>query len=437
MIKIGTGQIDITPEPGIPLVGFAGRADSNGVHDRLYATALVANSDFSIVGIVSCDLLGICDDIVASIRAAVEEQTGLPGHSLMIACTHTHYGPNLYKKSSREDESRYQKQLPMLIAQVVGDAMANQQEARAGVGWGISDIGINRRERLADGAIVLGQNPGGPIDRTVGVCRFDSLSGDPLAIIANFATHPVSQAGECQSISADYPGKARDVVTKITGARCLFLQGACGDINPIRMEHSYEPARSLGARLGCEIVRVAEIIVTSDCSKVEAIHKTINLPRYRHGSRKRAATLASDLKDNLAYLKKINAPRGEIYWATSRLRDANDAHKSWLTGLPAAPIVAEIGGFCIGPLAIATAPGEIFNEIGTEVKATSIAKHTFFAGYTGGTVGYVPTPTAYAEGGYEVTHACKVDPEASELIVAKATDLIATVWRNGDGGRSG
>jgi hypothetical protein len=41
-------------------------------------------------------------------------------------------------------------------------------------------------------------------------------------------------------------------------------------------------------------------------------------------------------------------------------------------------------------------------EIAMEVKARSIARHTVFAGYTNGSIGYLPTPEAYEEGGYEV-----------------------------------
>jgi hypothetical protein len=43
-------------------------------------------------------------------------------------------------------------------------------------------------------------------------------------------------------------------------------------------------------------------------------------------------------------------------------------------------------------------------------------RHTLYAGYTDGTIGYVPTRAAYAEGGYEATHACRVAPEAGEQI---------------------
>ncbi len=54
-------------------------------------------------------------------------------------------------------------------------------------------------------------------------------------------------------------------------------------------------------------------------------------------------------------------------------------------------------------------------------------KHTLFAGYTNGTIGYVPTRAAYAEGGYEVTQACQVVPDASEQIEEESICLLRSI----------
>ena len=48
-------------------------------------------------------------------------------------------------------------------------------------------------------------------------------------------------------------------------------------------------------------------------------------------------------------------------------------------------------------------------------------------GYTNGSIGYVPTVDAYPEGGYEVTHACQVDPEAGGMINENCLALLRQV----------
>ena len=49
---------------------------------------------------------------------------------------------------------------------------------------------------------------------------------------------------------------------------------------------------------------------------------------------------------------------------------------------------------------------------------------TAVAGYTDGALWYVPTRAAYEEGGYEVNEACRVTPEAGELIVERTVALL-------------
>jgi hypothetical protein len=61
------------------------------------------------------------------------------------------------------------------------------------------------------------------------------------------------------------------------------------------------------------------------------------------------------------------------------------------------------------------------------IVSRSLFRHTLYAGYTDGTIGYVPTRAAYAEGGYEVTHACRVAPEAGEQVEDESVRLLRRV----------
>ena len=135
-------------------------------------------------------------------------------------------------------------------------ARANVAPCRLGFGQGEVRIGINRRERRADGQIILGQNPSGPVDPRVAVLRIDGVDGSPLAAVLNYACHPVSLGSQCTEISADFPGMARRLVEEQTGAMCLFLQGATGNINPLLMGWDWTHLARLGLPLGAEAVRI-------------------------------------------------------------------------------------------------------------------------------------------------------------------------------------
>jgi hypothetical protein len=427
-LQVGIARTDITPPVGILMVGFAGRGPSIGVHDPLFATALVVTDGEKKAALIGCDLLDLGAAVVEDVRKEIDARKLdiQPAH-VTISCTHTHYGPDSYRSESASDVAAYRANLIYKLAGVVQEAVSNTQTVRMGVGWGISDIGINRREKRPDGQIVLGKNPDGPIDRQVGVLRLDKEDGTPLACLVNFACHPVSQGGRMQLISADFPGKMRDVVEQLIGAPCLYLQGACGNINSIMLEHSYEPARTLGTRLGCEVVKVWETIETAEAVGIAVASETVSLPQIMYGSEAEAEALTKNLTQQLEQLKASGAHEGSIYWAQRRLERTSQALESWRTGKPLQPITAELQAWRLGIFGFATAPGEVFNEIGTAIKQRSPLKNTFFLGYTNGSIGYVPTAKSYPEGGYEVTHACRVNPEAEEIITEGCLRLLHAV----------
>lgn len=426
-LHIGIARVDITPPVGIPMVGFAGRGPSIAVHDPLTATVLALTDGEDQALLICTDLLQPQAETVASFRRAIAAATSIAPDRILLHSAHNHFGPDVDRAENAPIVDAYRANLEHLLAGAAYQAVHDQQPACMGTAWGASDIGINRREKKPDGRIVLGHNPDGPIDRQVGVVRFADADGRPLATLVNFACHPVCQSGQMRSLSADFPGRMRQVVETLTSAPCLFLQGACGNINPILMEHAYEPARTLGARLGCEVVKVWETIQPREATGVRVTSKTVSLPRYSFGTAANAAQLKDELAQELKQLAEQEGSAGRIEWAQRRLERVSQAVDSWNSGDPQPPIDAELQALRLGELGIATAPGEIFNEIGQAVKTHSPFPHTFFAGYANGSIGYVPVRTAYPEGGYEVTHACQVDPEAAGLIETGCLELLQSL----------
>jgi len=55
----------------------------------------------------------------------------------------------------------------------------------------------------------------------------------------------------------------------------------------------------------------------------------------------------------------------------------------------------------IGDTLIWSAPIELFCEIEMAIRNRSRFTHTFYFGYTGGWLGYLPTKEGFQEGGYE------------------------------------
>ena len=130
------------------------------------------------------------------------------------------------------------------------------------------------------------------------------------------------------------------------------------------------------------------------------------------------------LREEVEHLSSQNPGSGSVYWAQLRLKRAEAMLDSLLTGTPLPPVEAEVSALRFGDVALVTAPGEIFTETGMAVKRRSPLPRTCYVGYTNGSIGYVPVPAAYDEGGYEVTHACRVGPAAAGLIEEASLALL-------------
>ena len=86
----GTAEMIITPPPGTPLLGPIQR--SNGVHDDLYARALVLNDRQQRIAILCLDLVGMAFALADEIRNAIRERTGIT--VTLVNCSHNHSRPS-------------------------------------------------------------------------------------------------------------------------------------------------------------------------------------------------------------------------------------------------------------------------------------------------------------------------------------------------------
>ena len=443
-LRAGVARVTVTPPIGIPMIGFAGRGPAAGIHDDLTATALVLegpaaqlnggthSAGVSRLAVIACDLLFLRAKEVRAVREAIAQLTDVPPDQVVIACSHTHYGP--LTEPDRDEQGPqvrpYLANLVHLLAGAVAMARSKVVPCQIGFGQGEVRVGINRRERTADGQIILGQNPLGPVDPRVAVLRVDGVDGGPLAAVLNYACHPVSLGGKCTDISADFPGTARRLVEEETGAMCLFLQGATGNINPLLMGWDWTHLARLGLPLGAEAVRAywsAAPSAESTNGGVGVASTQLELPPLLPSSIEEGREAIAMLERERERLSAAG-DEGGLWWAERRLARAQQGLEALQGGTPVPPVEAELMALRLSDsVGVVTAPGEIFTEIGQSIVARSPFPHTLYATYTNGTIQYVPTRAAYAEGGYEVTHACQVAPEAGEQIEEESVPLLRSV----------
>lgn len=191
LFKCGRAVVDITPPVGLYLTGFGGRAGpAKGVHDKLYARAVVLSDNENEFAIVTLDLCGLDPDVVKVIREGVEEKMGIANENIALCSSHTHSGPVTYTLRGIEYRDEfYIGSIEKLIIGAIHEASKNKLESDIRFGKGKSAVGINRREKTRSGEIMLGQNPLGAIDPTVSVITIES--GGSNTVLYNYASHPV------------------------------------------------------------------------------------------------------------------------------------------------------------------------------------------------------------------------------------------------------
>ncbi|MEX2204800.1 MAG: neutral/alkaline non-lysosomal ceramidase N-terminal domain-containing protein [Myxococcota bacterium] len=244
----GAARVDITPALGVALMGYGarvGRADS--VADRLHARALALDDGpgRSLIA-VSADLCLMAPEQARSIRERITAATGVAAARVLVACTHTHSGPDTGLSELLAGKP-VPDWVPAVFDGIAGAAVeAWQRREPAKLGWARAEARIGRNRRVAEA----------PIDPAVDVLRVDARSGRPIAVLFRHSCHGTVRGHDNLAISADWPGTAAAAIESATGAVAPFLLGSHADVDP-RTRGLMDPAipgQSVG--LGPEAVRV-------------------------------------------------------------------------------------------------------------------------------------------------------------------------------------
>jgi hypothetical protein len=400
--RVGAASADITPPLEVGILMSSGRrqwAPFEGVRLPLAARAvLIEDAAKQRVALVSLDLLGLAGQSVGGMQSFKEQVAAAAGRTirpedLILASTHTHSGPESIALTELDQTAAFQK-WARLLAERIGSAVQRaagaMRPARLMTGAGDAPgLGLNRRLESDRGIIrpnrpvppgchVIG--PEGPNDDSLRVAAFMDRGGRPIAILVNATAHPVYEM--CiKQVSPDYPGElCLELGRRHPGTVAMFLQGACGNINP--------PGVSTGAA----------------------------------DARRHAQRLADTVERVLGGLRVAAGPR----LAIARRQLALPART--VKGQPQAePIRAPIAAVRVGDAAFVFLPGEPFVEIGLAIRAASPWKFTIVAGYAEDYIGYIPTDRAFHNGGYETGPGAwsRVAPGSEGIVRRSAVELLA------------
>jgi hypothetical protein len=436
-LKVGVATSDITPPLGVPLAGYYHERGADGVLDPLRSKAMVLENDGERVALVVVDLIGLTRWVTEQARSRIEQETGIPGRSVMISATHAHTGPELSNRGRRSAEigsekpetRAYTEHLPALIAESVRLANDRVAPARLSAGRGsCPDLTFNRRYFMRDGT--TGWNPGklnpqinlpaGGTDPEVRVVYFEPAEGnDPgkaIATYVNFAMHPDTTGGT--RISADWPGALSRVLAGYHGSNhvTVVANGTCGNLNHVDVSWKWPQSgpgeqNRIGALLGAAVFETYKTLHPIEAGKLRARSQMVHLalPELGPGEAEAARLTIQNIPDD----------RGTNFMKLVRAYRMLD-----IAARQGEPFQLEVQVISLGrEVAWVGLPGEIFVELGLALQKRSPFPHTLIAELANDNIGYVPDRRSFAEGAYEPESA-RCLPGAGEQLIDAAVSLL-------------
>ena len=434
----GAATVDITPPVGVQMDGYGARVQaSQGVHDELVARALVVEQGDETAVVVSCDLLGMHPWIVSEVRARAAEAHGIRPAGVLIAATHDHAAPvGLRAGMFAQLDDKLAETLVSQVCAAIEEAwtarrLASIKHASATV----DTISLNRRD------------PEWPKDATLHVVSVDGENG-PIATVLNFACHATVLDATNLMLSGEFPGVACRLIQRETGAPCVYLNGACGDVNPAWITQDFPGVERAGQIIGAQALRLAaemralgpgqrshnirwdEFPEVSPCGRLvapslRAVRREITLPTREFDSDDAYAARVAKI-GAAAEAAQAGSPDRRAATATLTRFEAERWAAAWARRSPA-PSATEVQAIRLGDgLALLGLPGEFFAETAAAIREAAPFGDVLMACYANDYVGYVVPEHAYDEGGYEPGMTAYA-PSADAMIRDAAKRLLAEV----------
>lgn len=462
--------------------------DAAVVNDPLYVKALVIQQDKLTVAIITVDAVAVAEigtignAYLSTVRAELENELGIrPEHTIFNA-SHCHgvICNDIEERTIQAVKKAWSHMVPVRVGAGVGHEERITENRRLKLKNG-KETDIRRAYALPPDEDVAGV---GPIDPEIGVLKLERYDGSLLAVVYNFACHPI-QGVPCGGNTADITGFASSMIEECSdeGTVALFLQGCAGDVNPAFYKAVDRPrdAEPLGNMLGLSTIRALRDIRTAEGVVFHAIHEQLTLPLAElepniEAVRKRVQELASsftatplDLRTFLLLMVKYNlfsdfpSDHSHRYLHEeligidhlSRLDAENRKHlQQYLHNIHSMEeltrvqlnlellrmhqekklaagkntVDVEVMGLRIGDFVLVTFPGELSVEIGLKIKRSSPHKHTFVSGVTNGYIYYTPTAAQMENrGGAQEDSDCILAPAWQALFEDKVSEILTNL----------
>lgn len=277
-IKIGWGQRELSMEGPVSLPGQMYMRISEGIHDRLYATALCVDGGEAAVIFCTCDVVVLRGGVIEKTKEKVKAmRPEIPTEYIVMGATHTHSGGCVTETPEKTPDGqeifsgdKYNDFFTTRCAEAICEAWDSRKEGGMAYGYGYAVVAHSRRtcynvdmstvldnSVAPNGHAVMYGNTNRPqfshfeagADHFLNAMYTFDGNNKLTGIVINVPC-PSQLSEHFTKMSADYWNEVRQMVAKEFGEDVYVLPqcAAAGDLSPRTLHYREAQARRMGLK---------------------------------------------------------------------------------------------------------------------------------------------------------------------------------------------
>ncbi len=345
---------------------------------NLSAKAIAIRKGKKTAVIVAVDVCGLDYSFTRNVKEEISRRRGIPGEAIMINASHTHFAPTTQQwptwgiQNQHPDSTYLNRVLYPGIIQAVENALDRMEPSYLSFGRDTTNIGYNRSLK-GDQTVY---------DNSLDVLRITSVDRKRSSLLFLTGCHPVfiDDAAGRYTLSANFPGHARESLQQAGYEHAIFLQACAGDINP------KDSSRISGKVLANDVLRCVEKEMSPIQGNIRAKTDSVLIPIFPD-SKEEVLSLRNE---NIGKIKDIpggcesDIPGRNVRWADRMLKHYDDKT------LPATMTVY-VQTLDIGDWKLIGLSREATTEYGLAIKNVWPDRKVSVIAYTNDVSGYMAT----------------------------------------------
>jgi neutral ceramidase len=429
-LRAGAARVEITD-----LAQSAQPASGKYAHEHLFIRAIVVDNVASRAALIGVDRADMDEPIWQSASRSIAAELNCPVGNIVMSATHSH---SAFMPTFGPDGPHFvgdPAQIAKRMLDAVRQAKAALQPALIGFGAGFSYLNVNR-DNINPETHLWTQMPNlnARSDKAVGVVKFATPSGEPVAVYMTYAMHPVN--GYLSGIiSADYCGAASRHVEQAFGDKlvAVFAQGASGDQNPLYLRASTNVMASrYDSKITGDVMTREPVEAPLRDGKVQSHNADPRVVDTLEKVMEAEGVLLGEevirVMSNTTRLDSSPAIAGAETTITCPGRRRLDSAREGTPGKyeDGDPVQIRLGLLRIGDTAVTSANAEIYTAIGLKLKAASPLANTMLVTVANGRAnsGYVPDDEAFVTNTFQVLGSRLKPGCAEDAIVDSLVNMI-------------